>query len=195
VTGTRPDTVPEHPSQQAWAPYLDAGERLLWEGYPSQRLFVLTKQDAVLIPFSILWGGFALFWNVGVWVAGAPLFFSLFGLPFLAVGAYMTVGRFYHDRYLRRHTVYALTDRRAFIASSAFGKRTLRDKQITAMTRIDYTQGTEATLAFDPSAASLGTSRSATSFAPGGTGDFTFRLIPDGDPVYRLVRDIQRASA
>ena len=72
--------------------------------------------DALLIPFSILWGGFALFWNGTVWATNAPWFFRLWGLPFLLAGLYITVGRFVHDSWIRSRLRYAVTDRRVVIA-------------------------------------------------------------------------------
>ena len=133
----------------AWAPYLDPGERILWEGRPDTRLFLLRKQDTFLIPFSLVWGGFAIFWNVGVWTGGAPFFFSIFGLPFLIVGAYVTIGRFFHDQLRRRGTVYALSTKRAFIARSSFG-RSLIEKRITQETSFEFQPGPRATLTFHP---------------------------------------------
>jgi hypothetical protein len=72
------------------------GERVVWEGRPPGG-FMLTATDGLMIPFSLLWGGFALFWNISVWSMGAPLFFRLWGLPFLLVGFYMVIGRFFVD--------------------------------------------------------------------------------------------------
>ena len=94
-------------------------ERLLWQGRPAGGLIFQTS-DILAIPFSLLWGGFALFWNVSVWTIadGAPWFFKLWGLPFLAVGLYITVGRFFADMWMRNRLLYAVTDRRILILRS-----------------------------------------------------------------------------
>ena len=95
-------------------PYLLDGERLLWTGRPETGI-KFRRQDVLLIPFSLLSGGFALFWNVLVWTMGAPLVFLLWGIPFLLAGLYITVGRFIHDALVRAGLVYAVTDRRVLI--------------------------------------------------------------------------------
>jgi hypothetical protein len=51
------------------------------------------------------------------------LFFVLWGIPFLLIGAYVTVGRFVHDALKRRRTAYGLTDRRVIIVTDLFGRR------------------------------------------------------------------------
>lgn len=111
---------------------LQPGERVLWSGQPAQGL-IFRPIDAGLVPFSLLWGGFALFWNVGVWAGGAPLFFRLWGLPFLIAGLYVTVGRFFHARHLRSKISYTLTDRRAIIRS----KPSTRDMPLTPQTSVE----------------------------------------------------------
>ena len=106
-------------SSQPFQPYLLTGERMLWSGQPKQGL-TLSGKDAYLIPFSIMWGGFAIFWNAAVWLApfdtktsaNPDWFFRLWGLPFLVVGIYMIVGRFFHDAYIRKKLLYAVTNQR-----------------------------------------------------------------------------------
>lgn len=177
-----------------WAPYLDDGETLLWEGSPTEQLFLLGQADAMLIPFSLVWGGFALFWNLSAWGMGAPFFFKLFGLPFLVIGAYMIIGRFFVDQHIRRNTVYALSDRRAFIATSAFGRR-LREMTVSKHTQLTFMPGQTTTLILGPPA-SQRASRDMRRMGQwhGASGEFAFRAIKDGDAVYRMLRDIQDKS-
>jgi hypothetical protein len=107
-------------------PYLLPGERVRWSGQPKQGI-LLGGRDAFLIPFSLLWGGFAIFWNAMVWLApfgtasddGSAWFMRLWGLPFLVIGLYMMVGRFLHDARIRKKTVYAVTDERVLVLRGA----------------------------------------------------------------------------
>lgn len=59
-------------------------EKILWTGQPDPRRF-FTGADVFLIPFSLLWGGFAIFWEMLVMDNG-DLFSMLFGIPFVVIG-------------------------------------------------------------------------------------------------------------
>lgn len=99
------------------------GERLLWVGQSDPaRLF--SPRDAFLVPFSLLWGGFAIFWEVGVLTTGAPWFFALFGSVFVLIGLYLIAGRFLVKRHRKRTEVYAVTERRAFITTGTNTRET-----------------------------------------------------------------------
>jgi PH (Pleckstrin Homology) domain-containing protein len=100
---------------------LEAGESLLWTGLPRQGL-LLRPADVFMIPFSLMWGGFALFWEWGVLHTNAPIFMALWGIPFVAMGLYITIGRFFTDSMTRAKTCYALTDRRVLILSGLLSR-------------------------------------------------------------------------
>src|SRR5699024_10833697 len=62
-------------------PYIMDGEYILWEGAPEKGLS-LTSRDIVLLPFSVIWLGFALFWEyLAVTTSRSPLM-VVWGLPF-----------------------------------------------------------------------------------------------------------------
>ena len=121
----RPSLAPAAISNDSdrFRPYLLTGERVLWTGRPKQGL-LLSARDGLLIPFSLMWGGFALFWNYDVWTMGKggdgpDWFFRLWGLPFLAAGLYFIVGRFLHDSIIRSSLTYAVTDQRVLTLRGA----------------------------------------------------------------------------
>ena len=96
--------------------YMGPGESLLWSGQPETGL-KLRPSDTYVIPFSLMWAGFAVFWEVGVMNTNAPFFFRLWGIPFVLVGLYMVFGRFFVDAWLRARTVYGVTSQRVLIRS------------------------------------------------------------------------------
>lgn len=110
-------------------------EKIRWTGQPFQGFFALRGLDAYLIPFSIMWAGFAVFWNVAVWTSDAPIFFRVWGLPFLVAGAYFTVGRFVHNKMIRSKMSYLLTDTRAIVMFDN-GKR-INEHALSAIKSLD----------------------------------------------------------
>src|SRR5579872_4968964 len=93
------------------------GERIVWSGAPG-RGSLLTSADTLMIPFSLIWCGFAIFWEYSAVTQGGPFFFRLFGVPFVLVGLYLVAGRFLVDAWIRRGMQYAVTNRRILISRS-----------------------------------------------------------------------------
>ena len=84
------------------------GENILWKGKP-EKGGIFTKQDVFMIPFSILWCGFAFIWFFAALEAGI---FALFGVPFILIGLYLVAGRFFVTAYLRKNTFYIITNKK-----------------------------------------------------------------------------------
>jgi hypothetical protein len=117
---------------------LAAAERVLWSGQP-RRGVALRGADAFLIPFSLAWGGFAIFWETMVVAVNAPLFFSLFGLIFVVVGLYLIVGRFFVDAMQRARTFYAVTSDRVIIVTG-LRSRTVRSIDLETLGEVTLSE-------------------------------------------------------
>jgi hypothetical protein len=102
--------------------HLDPGERLLWSGRPRPGIR-LRAQDAFLIPFSLLWCGFAIFWETSVLRRNAPLFFGIWGIPFVLMGLYIVLGRFFVDAKARERTVYGVTNERILFVGGLLARQ------------------------------------------------------------------------
>ncbi|MBC2664686.1 PH domain-containing protein [Novosphingobium flavum] len=171
--------------------YLLPGERLLWCGQPKQGLTVSSK-DALLIPFSLMWGGFAIFWNASVWSMpnagqGGDWFFRLWGLPFLIAGLYMIVGRFIHDAALRRRLYYAVTDQRILILR---GPR-LKSLDIARLPKIELSEHGDGTgtIELDGDNSMFTSRRNGFGYwTPALSDAVQFFRITDPRTVYQLIR-------
>lgn len=137
---------------------LKPGEKLLWSGQPPMGL-LFRWSDVTAIPVSLAFCGFALFWERGVlegamhmkgegkWIAIAML---LIGLPFVATGLHMVVGRFLWDMYSRKHTHYGITDKRVLFAFGGKNKNYVAlDRNTLGPVSITESPDGSGTLTFD----------------------------------------------
>ena len=187
---------------------LQHDEKILWAGQPDPSV-LFTKADRALVPFSLLWGGFAFFWEATViWAlargedrsgnGGNLWFFVVMGAFFVFVGLYFIAGRFIYKRINKRHTYYAVTDNRVLVLT------TLRGRHLTAAC-IDRIPTVQKSV----NAEGLGTLRfgnarwwlaqyenTGMELLSGGHGDQvpTFHDIRDANRVYDLVNDLRRAQ-
>lgn len=91
---------------------INGNEELIWSGKPQSGL-IFGFEDLFLIPFSIIWLGFILFFIVIA--EQTPTFFSLLAVPFIIVGVYFLVIRFFIDKWKRDKTLYGLTNQNIII--------------------------------------------------------------------------------
>jgi hypothetical protein len=184
--------MPEEVSQA-----LERGERLLWVGAPRQGL-KLRSADLLLIPFSLLWGGFAVFWESSVLaIPNSPWFMKLWGIPFVLIGLYLIVGRFFVDAKMRKNAIYAVTSQRVLIFSGIFRRETksLTLRNIPEVSVVSARDG-GGTISFGSPPAYSG-------FAGGipgwpGSGRMLppqFEMIDDVAAVATLVREAQRNAS
>jgi hypothetical protein len=122
------------------------GETIEWTGRPNTSA-IFHHEDWLAIPFSLLWGGFAIIWLLGasgiwdIWTNRPNRSFQYFGViwgtPFVLVGQYLIWGRFVHHRWKKHRTYYALTSRRALIVESGLRSRASSSAYFANLSMVD----------------------------------------------------------
>jgi len=174
---------------------LDSDERILWQGAPPSGL-MLRREDIFMIPFSLMWLGFALFWEasvlgfgfIGKGHEGPPAFFALWGGMFVVIGLYMAFGRFFWDADVRGRTRYAVTNRRALIATSGmFGQ--VRSFGLTPSSEIASEEdgSGRGTITFGQ----LPPRQYPRGFPGASNNLFAFERVNNVREVLRVIRDVQ----
>jgi hypothetical protein len=190
---------------------LVSGESIVWMSKPNPSV-VFHKQDLFLIPFSFLWGGFAIFWEgsvAGFWNhgsrSGAWIFGMIWGIPFVLIGQYLIWGRFIYDLWLKGRTYYAVTNRRVIVLQKGWSQKIVAAylDSLPALTKEGSGSG-PGTLSFAPDTSFFsgfagGTSSSRrnnwgawNSMSIGGTP--IFRDIDNLDYVYHLLSDLREKA-
>lgn len=174
---------------------LSRDEKVLWAGQPRQGL-VMRGADVFMIPFSLMWGGFAIFWELSVIQSDAPAFFVLWGIPFVLVGLYLIIGRFFFEAKQRANTFYAVTNERVLIVSGVFSRK-IKSLNLRTLSDLSLSEGknNEGTISFG------GGSPLSSMFGgfPGWPGmeqhlGPRFELVFDAKSVFDIIRDAQRAA-
>jgi len=183
-------------------PELTSGESIVWSGQPSPGV-VFHKEDLFLTPFSLLWGGFAIFWEAGVsgfWgfkgqQTGAWSFGILWGIPFVLIGQYLIWGRFFYAAWLKGRTYYAVTDRRVIVVQNGW-KRQMASAYLDTLPTLLKEGGSSGIgcLRFaQPLPAAYGRNFGAWNGLSVGSVP-TFMDIENVDSVYRLVSDLREKT-
>lgn len=136
---------------QEIAKELSGSEKILWTGRPKSGI-LFRGADIFLIPFSLLWCGFAIFWEYSVVSTHSPLFFKLWGIPFVIVGLYFVFGRFLMEAKQRNKTYYGLTSERIIIISGIF-RRKLKSINLDSLGEYSLSEKSDktGTITFGPS--------------------------------------------
>ncbi|HEY3854676.1 MAG TPA: PH domain-containing protein [Verrucomicrobiae bacterium] len=181
-------------------PRLDPGEHLLWIGKP--RSGIRTRsQDVFLIPFSLMWGGFAIFWEFMA-ITGtqkmrhpSPFAPSIFGVPFVLIGLYLIVGRFFVDAKMRARTFYGVTNERVIIISGLFSQQ-VKSLQLRTISDVSLTEKSDGsgTITFGPTP--FGNFFGSGSW-PGGNRNAppSFDMIEHAKEVYETIRRAQKSAS
>jgi len=181
-------------TEQLLRPELGRDERLLWSGMPRQGL-CFRSSDWLAVPFSLMWGGFAIFWEYSVSTAQkAPVFMALWGIPFVLIGLYMIVGRFFGDAFMRSRTYYGVTDQRVIIIDGLFNRQ-VKSLPLPTLSDISLSERSNrsGTITFGPNTSPYG-SLGRTWPGMGRRMAPAFDPIDDVRRVYALIREAQQSA-
>lgn len=173
--------------------HISSNEKLIWTGQPKAGI-VFRSADIFLIPFSIIWCGFAIVWLATAISSGAPFFFSLFGVPFVLIGLFFVFGRFFVDSKQRENTLYGLTEERVLIESGIFNK-SVKSLNIRMLSDIEYTERSDGsgTISFGPKNPMM-IWGNGMNWMPGMKANPQLELIPDVRNVYNQIIEIQKKN-
>jgi len=171
-------------------PDLLSGERLQWTGQPRRGL-LLRRSDLFIIPFTLVWFGFAVFWMIMAIRSNAPVFFILFGVPFVLIGALVAFGRFFIDAGLRRKTIYGLTNERLLIRSGYF-KSSLQSFNLRTLTQVAYTERKDGSGTINLGTGAPVNFGNSANWLPRMSAAASFDTIPDVRDVYNKIIELQR---
>jgi hypothetical protein len=173
-------------------------ERILWIGRPKQTA-VFTPEDRFLIPFSVLWGGFAIYWEFLILFSkdetgvGPPLIFILLGLPFAIFGFYTIFGRFIYKAWAKKNTFYAITNKRIIVLDKA--KENLQSADIRSIPSMMRTIGPNGigTVKFGKTKIKPALENTGMDFLDPYIDNrvLTFYDIPDVSKVYKMVHKLK----
>ena len=119
---------------------LDTGERLLWSGraLPDLRL---ESGNLLHSLFGFVFLGISI---ASLLAAGkeSTIFPVLWTIPFVVVGLYVSVGRFFWIAFCRRYTEYAVTNQRVIVRSSLLSRaQSIEYRKIRTVTLTEKSDG------------------------------------------------------
>jgi hypothetical protein len=188
--------------QDAWTAIqagLFAGESICWVGQPNTNVN-FHKDDALLIPVSLLWGGYMMFCEAVMlfWSHNTRVSLMLFGIPFVVYGQYLIWGRFFYAAWKKKRTFYAVTNRRVIVVQDGWRRQSaVADLDSLPSSILENGPNGTGTVRFakwqteHPGCQKLGWTR----FDLMAIGNVpTLVDIDNADFVYRLVSDLQKKT-
>lgn len=166
------------------APQLRNGEKPVWIDRPSPMARALSSPTKFL--FGIPFLGFAIFWTSTASQTGVS-FFTLWGIPFILVGAGMVLSPVWYYLEAKNWLYYAITDQRALIIRT-FPRHKIESFEPREFTRLERTVKPDGT----------GNVLFAEDIRRGKNGNYTvprgFYGVPEAKRVEETLLDLQRNS-
>ena len=89
-------------------------EYVLWQGQPEPKGNLFSISDLYNFFIGAFFSAFAIYWMVNAAKVPGSSFFFLFGLPFLGIGLYLSLGRALYTVLIRKRTAYVITNKRIY---------------------------------------------------------------------------------
>lgn len=186
------------------------GEFFLWSGQPSRKV-VFHQSDWFAIPFSFLWGGFAIFWEYGATGhfdkvhstqnTSAISFLGVWGIPFILIGQYLIWGRFLYTAWRKTRTFYGVTNKRVLVLGTGISRK-LSDGYLKNLSSVTLTTRNDGlgTIEFTPEMEGQSIWGIYGSRRRGGfpididLARLAFFDVEDAKSVYRLIQEQRESS-
>jgi hypothetical protein len=177
--------VSDYSTIQYIQPYLQPNEKIIWSGQPGKGIR-FQPSDMFLIPFSLMWGGFAIFWETQAFATNGPVFMRLWGIPFVLIGLYIMVGRFFRDAYVRSRQIYALTSKRLLVLKG----KSLQSNSLRSLPQLTLTSMKDGTGTINFGPVYSGRSNNFGGWSPAGSAN-SFQFLENANEVYAKILDTQ----
>ena len=159
---------------------LDAGERMLWSG---RALSDIRIESGHLLQSAF---GFVFLGISGSSLLAAgkesTVFPTLWSIPFVAAGLYLSVGHFFWSAFCRRYTEYAVTNQRIIVRSNLFSRTTqsIEYRKIRTITLTEKSDGSGTIQFGESSGADAGDATTS--------GATKMEAVADARLVYNIIR-------
>ena len=159
---------------------LDAGERMLWSGRPLPGLRI-ESGNLLQSLFGFVFLGISV---ASLLAAGkeSTVFPTLWSIPFVVAGVYLSAGHFFWSAFCRRYTEYAVTNQRVIVRSNLLSRTTqsIEYRKIRTITLTEKSDGS-GTIQFGESSAEDTAGRITSSAT-------RMEAVTDARLVYNIIR-------